>query len=101
MMVDGDKATVNQTIGKEKRTRGSRFWRFLKRFMLYSFLFVILVIAVSIIFYNSTLYKAGESQEGYLALTNATVLIGEQLETHDETSVLIETTAFKNISLHY
>src|SRR5690625_4358003 len=74
---------------KKKSSQRSRFWRFFKRFVLYGFLFALIIVIVSVIYYYSTLYMAGEKQEGYLALTNATILAGEELEVFEEGTVLI------------
>jgi enamidase len=74
---------------KKKSSQRSRLWRFFKRFVLYGFLFALIIVIVSVIYYYSTLYMAGEKQEGYLALTNATILAGEELEVFEEGTVLI------------
>ena len=49
----------------------------LKRILLDAFAVVAILVAGCFICYNATLYTAGAAQEGYLALTNATVLEGE------------------------
>jgi len=59
------------------------------RIVLYVILLVIILAAVGYAFYATTLYKSGTPQEGYLALTGATVLFGEDLEARDNTTVLI------------
>lgn len=74
---------------KEKAKNGHPFWHFFKRFILISFLFVVAIITTAVIYYFSTLYTPGEEQEGYLALTNGTVLLGEELESVEGLTVLI------------
>lgn len=81
-------ATV--TFGTEKKSRGNPLWRFIKRFVLICLLFILLVVSSGVIYYYSTLYTTGDKQKGYLALTNATVLVGNDLEAYEESTVLIQ-----------
>ncbi len=62
----------------------------LKRILLDAFAVVAILVAGCFICYNATLYTAGAAQEGYLALTNATVLEGEDLEPINRAEVLIK-----------
>jgi enamidase len=81
---------VSDSTVKEKKRQGSSFWRFFMRFVMHSFLFAVIVVIGRVIYYYSTLYTVGEKQEGYLALTNATVLTGEELEAYEKSTVLIQ-----------
>lgn len=62
----------------------------LKRILLDAFALVAILVAGCFICYNATLYTIGAAQEGYLALTNATVLEGEDLEPINRAAVLIK-----------
>jgi enamidase len=62
----------------------------LKRILLDAFAVVAILVAGCFICYNATLYTAGAGQDGYLALTNATVLEGEGLEPINRAAVLIK-----------
>lgn len=62
----------------------------LKRIFLYSFAIAAILAAGSFACYYATLYTAGPAQEGYLALTGATVLTGEDLEPREGTTILIK-----------
>ena len=61
----------------------------LKRIVLYSLIITVIVVIGAFAYYYATLYTAGPPQEGYLALTNATVLTGEDLEPHTGAIILI------------
>ena len=50
---------------------------------------VVVLLAGIIAWYFATLYTASPRQQGYLALTHATVLAGEDLEPHANTTLLI------------
>ncbi|MGB5099370.1 MAG: amidohydrolase family protein [Methanothrix sp.] len=62
----------------------------LKSTLLYAFAVAAILVAGCFVCYNATLYTAGAAQEGYLALTNATVLEGEDLEPINRAAVLIK-----------
>ncbi len=62
----------------------------LRRTLLYAFAIVAILVAGGIACYNATLYTVVAAQEGYLALTNATVLEGEGLEPLNSAAVLIK-----------
>ncbi|MDD4752513.1 MAG: amidohydrolase family protein [Desulfitobacteriaceae bacterium] len=68
----------------------TRFLRRLRRILLYTFVFIILLFVAVVVYYHGTLYKAGEAQKGYLALTGATVLVGEDLAPSPNSTVLIQ-----------
>lgn len=57
--------------------------------MLCSLAIVTILTAGGIAYYYATLYTVDEAQEGYLALTGATVLAGEGLEPRHSTTILI------------
>ena len=57
--------------------------------MLYMFATVVMLVAVGFACFYVTLYRAGVAQEGYLALTGATVLAGEGLEPRARSTILI------------
>lgn len=62
----------------------------LNRVLLYAFAVAAILVAGCFVCCNATLYTAGAAQEGYLALTNATVLEGEGLEPINRAAVLIK-----------
>ncbi|QDI90680.1 amidohydrolase [Salicibibacter halophilus] len=74
----------------KKKNRGSSFWRFVKRLFLTAVILIVLVLVGGVTYYYATIYNVSEEQEGYLALTNATVLVGEALEAYDDSTILIE-----------
>ncbi len=57
--------------------------------MLCSLAIVTILTAGGIAYYYATLYTVDEAQEGYLALTGATVLAGEGLDPRHSTTILI------------
>lgn len=65
-----------------------RFSR-LRQILLCSLAIVTILTAGGIAYYYATLYTVDEAQEGYLALTGATVLAGEGLEPRHSTTILI------------
>ncbi|QQK76953.1 amidohydrolase family protein [Salicibibacter cibarius] len=74
----------------KKKNRGSSFWKFFKRLFLTVAILIVLVIVGGVTYYYATIYNVSEEQEGYLALTNATVLFGEELESYEDSTILIE-----------
>ena len=84
-----DSEVIN--MAKVKKTnRKSSFWRFFKRLFLTAVILIVLVVVGGVAYYYATIYKVSDEQEGYLALTNATVLVGEELESYDDSTILIE-----------
>lgn len=67
-----------------------RWWRWVRRLVLYPFLAFVLVIAGAVTFYELTLYRPAPAQRGVLALTGATVLVGPGLEPVPGATVLVE-----------
>jgi enamidase len=63
--------------------------RFFMRVIVYLFI-VVLLATGGFVYYVATLYTASAAQKGYLALTGATVLIGEELEPRPNATVLIQ-----------
>lgn len=73
----------------EPRTRPRRWWRWVRRLVLYPVLAILLLIVGLAVFVFSTRYTAGPAQEAPLALTGATVLVGTDLEPQDDVTVLV------------
>ncbi|MEG6523323.1 amidohydrolase family protein, partial [Desulfotomaculum sp. 1211_IL3151] len=65
------------------------YYYYTRRIILYAFVFITMLIVSCVVYYYGTLYKVSEAQKGYLALTGATVLVGEDLVTSQNTTVLI------------
>jgi enamidase len=83
---------INLAYLMNERRKGSpvrRLLFLLGRITLYIFAIITLLVIGGFIYYKATLYAAGERQAGYLALTEATVLVGEELELHSNATVLI------------
>jgi imidazolonepropionase-like amidohydrolase len=56
---------------------------------LYAIAVIALVAVAGVVYFFATLYTAGPQQHGYLVLTGATVLVGEELESRSGMTVLI------------
>lgn len=80
----------NELSDKKTSSGVTRFLKRLRSITLYTFSFLIILIAACVAYYHGTLYKASEAQKGYLALTSATVLVGEDLAPWQDTTVLIQ-----------
>lgn len=65
-----------------------RFLPLLRRIVVYVFAIVGGLAVGGVAFFYGTLYRAGPPQEGYLALTGATVLVGEGLEPRSSTVLI-------------
>lgn len=63
--------------------------RLLKRLVLYPLALITAFAVLGSVYYIATLYRAGAPHKGELALTGATVLVGEKLEPLSGTTVLI------------
>lgn len=74
----------------ERNRDVARIARRVGRVLLYTLIAVALLVAAGVVGYQTTLYRAGPPQQGFLALTGATVLVGEDLEPRSNTTVLIE-----------
>lgn len=68
----------------------TRFLKRLWRIILFTFVFIIMLAVACLVYYQGTLYKASQVQKGYLALTGATVLVGEDLVPSPNITVLIQ-----------
>ncbi len=66
-----------------------RFLRLLARIVLSTVAIVTILALGIILYYRATIYRAKAAQTEMLALTQATVLVGEGLEPHPNTTVLI------------
>ncbi|KNY30344.1 amidohydrolase family protein [Pseudobacteroides cellulosolvens] len=64
--------------------------RFLTRFMLIILVIILLLGIPGYVYYTLTLYKPKTVQKGYLALTRASVLVGENLNSFMDSTILIK-----------
>jgi imidazolonepropionase-like amidohydrolase len=67
-----------------------RWLRRLARFLRYALATLLIVVIGGIVHFFATIYPAGEAQAGYLALTGATALVGEELEVVENATILIQ-----------
>ena len=67
----------------------SRSFRLVRRFVLYPLITVVVLAAAAIAYYFATLYTPERPQEGFLALTGATVLTGPDLDPLRGATVLV------------
>lgn len=63
--------------------------RRLLRYLLWMFAGCALLVAAAVIFFVATLYTPGPPQRGYLVLTGATVLVGEELERRTGAAIVV------------
>lgn len=68
----------------------ARIARRLGKVLMYVLIAVVILIAGGIVAYQTTLYRATSPHQGNLALTGATVLVGDDLEPQANATVLIE-----------
>ncbi|GAB3798577.1 amidohydrolase family protein [Virgibacillus kimchii] len=74
----------------KKKYRKISFWRFFKLLCLTAVILIVLAVVSGFTYYYATIYYISDEQGGYLALTNATVLVGEELEPYSDSTILIE-----------
>jgi len=68
----------------------ARIARRVGKVLLYALLAVVVLVTAVVIAHQTTLYRATSPQQGYLALTGATVLAGHDLDPLENATVLIE-----------
>jgi imidazolonepropionase-like amidohydrolase len=89
-----DPRKPNVLLGRtiKKRDPPMQLSRLVKRTIkvaLYAISVIAIVAVAGVVYYFTTLYTAGPQQQGYLVLTGATVLVGEELESRSGMTVLI------------
>ncbi|HEX6198325.1 MAG TPA: amidohydrolase family protein [Jiangellaceae bacterium] len=68
----------------------TRVLRRVGKVAIYALIAVVMLVAIGIVGYQTTSYRAAQPQQGHLALTGATVLAGDDLDVLENATVLIE-----------